>query len=83
MAIKKDKKATYSMFRKVNRNMIKQQTKAENKKYGVPKKKRLKVSDVWNYFQDKRYGEGKHTAILINNAPKGKKRRIYEERVGK
>lgn len=76
------KKETVSIFRKVNRNMIKAQVKEKNK--GVSKKYRMKVSDVWNYYQDRRYGKHLHTAILVRNAPrkKGAKRRIFEERIG-
>lgn len=76
-------KERVSIFRKVNRNMIKAQVKEKNK--GVSKKYRMKVSDVWNYYQDRRYGKHLHTAILVRNAPrkKGAKRRIFEERVGR
>ena len=71
-----------SIFRSVNRRVIKEQVKEHN--IGVAKKHRMKVSDVWNYYQDRKYGKGKHTAILIKNAPnkKGAKRKVYEERVG-
>lgn len=70
-----------SIFRKVNRNFIKKQVKEHN--VGIPKKHRIKVCDVWNYYQDKKYGRDGHTAILIKNAPNkpGAKRKVYEERV--
>lgn len=77
----KRKKEQNSIFRSINRRVIKEQVKEHN--IGIAKKYRMKVSDVWNYYQDRKYGKDKHTAILINNAPnkKGAKRKIYEERV--
>ncbi len=69
-----------SMIRSVNRKKIKEQVKEENR--GIPKRKRMKISDVWNYFQDRRYGKGIHTAILIKNAPNkpGARKKVFEER---
>lgn len=69
-----------SIFRAVNRKKIKEQVKEEN--IGISKKNRMRISDVWNYFQDRRYGKGVHTAILINNAPNkpGARKKVFEER---
>lgn len=79
----KRKQKEFSMFRKVNRKIIKEQVKKYN--IGIAKKYRMKFSSAWNDFQDKKYGKGLHTAILISNAPNkpGAKQKIYEERVGK
>lgn len=77
------KKEQISIFRSINRKRIKEQVKEENN--GISKKNRMKVKDVWNYFQDRRYGAGVHTAILINNAPNklGAKKKVFDERRGK
>lgn len=57
-----------SLERVINRNMIKRQTKEHNE--GVAKRYRTKVSDVWHYFQEKRYGKENYTSIIRNNKKK-------------
>lgn len=74
------KRKSISIFRSINRKNIKKEVKEHN--VGISKKYRMKMSDAWNQFQDKKYGKEIHTAILIKNAPnrRGEKKKVYEER---
>lgn len=69
-------------IRKINRNRVKQQLKKYNE--GILKKNRASMRWFWSMFQEKRYGQGRHTSILIKNAPNkpGARKKVFEERRG-